>query len=196
MCLETTYIREGNMDRMDDFQAPRKPENEFKNELKEFLHFLNRQVFNQIPSVSALAGVLAGAWVVSTFTASPIKGTLAEWGVIKGGTHVVSSGMYKFLSFALPIAAASVTAYVVQKALKGFREMQIEIGESRATRLSDEVRAELQGKLTVLESARKAGILSWSEYRTKMANIYQPYVRKSGSKVEELIVSKVTAKIQ
>src|SRR3990170_9195 len=124
------------MDRMEDFQAPKKPENEFKNEFKEFLYFLNRQVFNQIPSV---------------------------------------------------------TAYVVQKALKSFREMQIELGESRATRLSDEKRAELQGKLIALEAAREAGILSWSEYRTKMANIYQPYVKKAGSKVEELIVSKVTA---
>lgn len=184
------------MDRMEDFQAPKKPENEFKNEFKEFLYFLNRQVFNQIPSVSALAGVLAGAWVVSTFTASPIKGTLAEWGLIKGGTHVVSSGTYKFLSIALPIAAASVTAYVVQKALKAFREMQIELGESRATRLSEEKRTELQGKLIALEAAREAGILSWNEYRTKMANIYQPYVKKPGSKVEELIISKVTAKIQ
>lgn len=184
------------MNKMDNFQAPKKPENEFKNEFKEFLYFLNRQVFNQIPSVSALAGVLAGAWVVSTFTASPIKGTLAEWGLIKGGTHVVSSGTYKFLSFALPIAAASVTVYVVQKALKAFREMQIELGESRATRLSEEKRAELQGKLTALEAAREAGILSWNEYRTKMANIYQPYVKKPGSKIEELIISKVTAKIQ
>ena len=186
------------MDRMDDFQAPRgpKPDNEFKGEFKEFAYFLNRQIFNQIPGVSALAGVIAGAWVVSTFTASPIKGALAEWGLIQGGTHVVSSGTYKFLSFALPIAAASATAYVVQKALKTFREMQIEIGESRAARLAEDKRAELQGKLTVLEAAREAGILSWNEYRTKMANIYQPYVKKPGSKVRELIVSKVAAKIQ
>ena len=187
------------MDRKDDFfQAPRKPkaDNDFKNEIREFFYFLNRQVFNQIPSVSALAGILTGAWVASTFTASPLKGTLAEWGFIKGGTHVVSSGNYKFLSIALPIAAASLTAYGVQKALKGFREMRIELGEARSARLSEEKRAELQGKLSALEAAREADILSWNEYRTKMANIYQPYVRKSGSKIEEIIVSKVAAKIQ
>lgn len=185
------------MDKTDDFfQAPRKPEKDLKNEFKEFLYYLNRQVFNQIPSVSALAGILAGAWVVSTFTASPIKGTLAEWGFIQGGKHVVSSTTYKLLSVALPIAAASLTAYCVQKGLKAFREMQIELGEARAARLADKARAELQGKLNALEAAREAGILSWNEYRTKMANLYQPYLKKPASKVEEIIVSKVTAKIQ
>jgi hypothetical protein len=183
------------MEKIDAFEAPSKGATEAKNEFREFLYFLNRQVFNQIPGVSALAGILAGAWVVSTFTASPIKGTLAEWGVIQGGTHVVSSGMYKFLSFALPLGAASITAYGVQKALKGFREMQIEIGVSRSARLPEDKRAELNGKLAALENAREAGILTWGEYRTKMANLYQPYVRKP-SKVEELIVSKVSAKIQ
>ena len=185
------------MDRKDDFfQTPRKPADEFKNEIRELLQFLNRQVFNQIPSVSALAGILAGAWVMSTFTASPIRGTLAQWGFIQGGTHVVSSGTYKFLAIALPILATGLTAYAVQKGLKAFREMQIELSEARAKGLSEEKRAELQVKLTALENARDAGILSWNEYRAKMANIYQPFVRKTGSKVEELIVSKVTAKIQ
>jgi hypothetical protein len=158
------------MDRTEEHtRTPRKSDADFvKNEFKEFLYFLNRQLFGQIPSVSAVAGIIAGAWVVSTFTASPIKGALAEWGFTDG----------------------------VQKALKAFREMQIEVGEARAARLSEEVRAELQGKLTALEAAREAGILSWNEYRTKMANIYQPYVKKPGSKVEDLIVSKLTTKIQ
>jgi len=185
------------MDKKDDFfQPPRKSADEFKNELREVLQFLNRQVFNQIPSVSALAGILAGAWVMSTFTASPVKGALAEWGFIQGGTHVVSSGTYKFLSIALPIIATGLTAYAVQKGLKAFREMQIELSEARAKGLSEEKRAELQEKLTALERAREAGILTWNEYRAKLANIYQPFVRKSGSRVEELIVSKVSAKIQ
>lgn len=185
------------MDRMDDFfQTPRKPPGETKNELKELLQFINRQVFNQIPSVSALAGILAGAWVMSTFTASPIKGTLAEWGFIQGGTHVVSSNTYKFLSVALPLLATGLTAYAVQKGLKAFREMQIELSEARAKTLPEEKRAGLQAKLAALETAREAGILTWNEYRTKMANIYQPFVKKPASKVEELIVNKVTAKIQ
>lgn len=178
-------------------QAVKKPDMTIvKSEFKELIYFLNRQVFNQIPSVSAVAGLLAGAWVASTFTASPIKGTLAEWGLIKGGTHVVSTGTYRFLTIILPIVATGVTAYIVQKGLKAFREMQIELNESRVARLSDEVRKELNGKLEVLEKAREAGILSWSEYRSKMANLYLPYARRPGSKIEDLVINKLTTRIQ
>lgn len=185
------------MDKRDNlFQTPDKVAGEYKNELKELIQFLNRQFFNQIPSVSAVAGILAGGWVMSTFTASPVKGTLARWGVIQGGTHVVSSGTYKFLAIAMPVLAAGLTAYAVQRGLKAFREMRIELCEARAKGLSEEKAAELKSKLAILETAREAGMLSWSEYRAKMLNVYQPFVAKPASKVEELIVSKVTAKIQ
>lgn len=178
-------------------QAERKTEVAvLKREFRELLNFVNRQVFNQVPSLSAVAGILAGAWVMSTFTASPIKGTLAQWGFIEGGTRVVSSGTYKFMAVALPIIATSVTAYAVHKALNAFREMQIELYQSRAARLSEETRAALQAKLTALENAKAEGIISWGEYRAKMVNIYQPFVGNPESKVEKLIISKVTAKIQ
>lgn len=167
-----------------------------KEELKELLNFVNRQVFNQIPSLSAIAGVIAGAWVMSTFTASPIKGALAEWGLIEGGTRVVSSGTYKFMAIALPIIATSVTAYVVHKGLYAFREMQIELYQSRSARLSEEARGALQSRLTALENARDAGILSWGEYRAKMVGVYQPFVGNPESRVGKLIMSKVGAKIQ
>lgn len=167
-----------------------------KSEAKELLNFINRQVFNQIPSVSAFAGLLVGAWVVSNFTASPIKGTLAQWGLIEGGTHVVSSGTYKFLSVALPLIATGVTAYIVQKGLKAFREMQLELNQGRVARLGEDVQAEINAKLAILEKAREAGLVSLSEYQTKTASLYQSYVGKKPSKVEGLIINKITNKIQ
>lgn len=185
------------MDKTAAPQASSKSEMDFlKGEFKELLNFVNRQVFNQIPSLSAIAGIIAGAWVMSTFTASPIKGTLAEWGLIEGGTHVVSSGTYKFMAVVLPVLATSVTAYVVHKALYSFREMQIELYQSRAARLDDKTLSILRTKLTALENAKAEGILSWSEYRAKMVGIYHPFVGKPGSKMEKVIMSKVSAKIQ
>lgn len=165
-------------------------------EFSEFTKFVHRQVFNQVPSLSAIAGILAGAWVMSTFTASPIKGMLAEWGLMQGGTRVVSSGTYKFMAVALPILATSFTAYAVHKALYAFREMQIELYQSRVSRLSEDARAALGAKLKALENAKDEGILSWGEYRAKMVNVYQPFVGNRESKVEKFIMSKVGAKIQ
>lgn len=185
------------MEKTAEPQAARKPEMDYlKGELKELLNFVSRQVFNQIPSLSAIAGIIVGAWVMSTFTASPIKGTLAEWGVIEGGTRVVSSGTYKFMAVVLPILATSITAYIVHKALYSFREMQIELYQSRAARLDEKTLALLRTKLTALENAKVEGILSWGEYRAKMVGVYHPFVSKPESKVEKAIISKVTAKIQ
>lgn len=167
-----------------------------KKEFGEFTSFVHRQVFNQVPSLSAIAGILAGAWVMSNFTASPIKGMLAEWGLIDGGTRVVSSGTYKFMAITLPILATSLTAYAVHKALYAFREMQIELYQSRAARLPEEARAPLDAKLKALENAKDQGVLSWGEYRAKLVMVYQPFVGRAESKMEKLIMSKVTAKIQ
>ncbi len=161
-------------------------------ESKELLNFINRQVFNQIPSVSAVIGLLAGAWVSSTFTTSPLKGQLASWGLIKGGRHVISSGSYKLLSIVLPILAIGVTAYVVQKALKVFRGRQLERNMAKAAQLGKEVQAELQGKLTLLEKAREAGLVSEGEYSTKRANLYHAYSRILPPKIEEFIIRKLT----
>lgn len=169
-----------------------------KSEAKELIGFISRQVFNQIPSVSAVAGILVGTWVASNFTASPLKGFLAEWGLIKGGTHVVSSGTYKFLSVLLPMLVTGVTAYAVHKGLKAFREMKLEVNISRVSRLGAEVQAELKGKLALLEKTKEAGILSQGEFDTKVAGLYQSYAnkKKSSSKVEDLIVSKLSGKLQ
>ncbi|MBI5468729.1 MAG: hypothetical protein HY891_06300, partial [Deltaproteobacteria bacterium] len=50
-------------------------------ESRELLFFINRQAFRQIPSLSAIGGILVGAWISSTFTTSPIKGALASFGL-------------------------------------------------------------------------------------------------------------------
>lgn len=177
-------------------RAQRRPSKDAGSEVSEIVQSLTKQLFNQIPSVSALAGIAAGIWVMSTFTASPLKGMLAEMGLIKGATHVVSSATYRFLSIALPVAAAGTAAYAVQKGLKAFREMRIEISEARAKNLDEHRRAELDAKLGALEAAKDAGILSWNEYRAKMAGVYQPFVTRPRSKVEELIADRVASKIQ
>src|SRR5512139_4228374 len=85
---------------------------------KELSAFLARQAFNQIPGMSAVAALIVGAWVASTFTTSPFKAFMARWGLMKGGRHVVSGGTYRFLSLVLPIFVAAVTAYAVSKILK------------------------------------------------------------------------------
>lgn len=168
-----------------------------KSEAKEVMSFLGKQVFNQIPSVSAVTGILVGTWVASNFTASPLKGFLAEWGLMKGGTHVVSSGTYKFLSVLLPMLVTGITAYAVHKGLKAFREMKLEVNMSRVSRLSPEVQAELKSKLALLEKTREAGILSQGECETKVAGLYQSYAKKKSlSKVEELLVSRLSGKLQ
>jgi len=180
----------------DSFKTQRKTSKDAGGEVNEILQSLTKQLFNQIPSVSALAGIAAGIWVMSTFTASPLKGMLAEMGFIKGATHVVSSATYRFLSIALPVAAAAGAAYAVQKRLKAFREMRIEISEARARNLDGERLAELDAKLVALEAAKDAGVLSWNEYRAKLAVVYQPFVTRPRSKVEELIADRVASKIQ
>jgi hypothetical protein len=77
-------------------------------ELGELFYYINKRVFSQIPGVSAIAGLLVGSWVASTFTTSRLKGFLASWGLIKGGTRVVSTTTYSFLSISLPILAADI----------------------------------------------------------------------------------------
>ncbi len=161
-------------------------------ELRELFYFINKQVFKQIPSISAVGGILVGAWVSSTFTTSRVKGTLASFGVIKGGTHVVSPGTYRFLSIFLPIITAGITAYVIQKTLKTYREKQLDRNMARVASLGQEVQAEVRERLTLLEKAKEAGLLSAGEYQTKRANLYQAYSKALPSKIEEFIIKKLT----
>ncbi len=160
-------------------------------ELKEFAYHINKQLFSQIPGVSAIAGLLAGSWVASTFTNSPIKGYLSSWGLMKGGTHVVSTTTYRFLSVFLPILVTAMTAYIVRKALKTYRERRLERNMAHVAQLGQEVQAELRDKMRLLEKAREAGLISENEYQTKTANLYQSYSRTYHSTIEAMIIKKL-----
>lgn len=161
--------------------------------IKEFMELsqsLANQALNQIPGVSALAALLVGAWVASTFTTSPIKAALAEWGLIDGGRQVVSGHTFQFLSVFLPLAVAGVTAYLVQKLLKRFRERQMATHMALTAQLSRELRRALQDKLAILEQAKEADLISAGEYLTKKAALYRAYARIRSAQIEDFIIHK------
>lgn len=164
----------------------------FIKEFKEFSQQLLKQIYNQIPGVSAIAGLIAGGWIGSTFTTSPFTAALASWGIIEGGRHVVSGTTYKFLSVVIPLLAAGLTAYAVQKLLKTFRTRQMETNIAIIENSSQEIREILAEKLIILEKARDAGILSQREYFTKKANLYQTYSRILPEQIKELLINKLT----
>lgn len=154
-------------------------------------HFL-RQVFNQIPAVSAAVGIFAGTWVASTFTTSPWKATLARLGVMKGGTRVVSGPTYKFLSTVLPMLAVAVTAWLVQKALRRYRELQLQRDMEDVAARTGEVQAAVAERMVVLEKAASLGLLSSSEFATKKADLYARHARRLPANVHKLIISKIS----
>ena len=160
-------------------------------EFREFIYHTNKQLFGQIPGVSAVVGILVGTWIASTFTNSPLKGFLSSWGLMKGGTHVVSTTTYRLLSVALPILFTALTAYLVQKGLKRYRQKRLEGNMAYVAQLGKEVQAELRGKISILDKAREAGLLSENEYQTKLANLYQAYSRNYHTKLEEIIIKKL-----
>ncbi len=161
-------------------------------ELHELFRYIHMDLFRKIPGVSAIAGLLVGSWVASTFTTSRFKGFLASWGLIKGGTRVVSTTSYSFLSFSLPILSAAITAYIVQKAMMAYREKQLRKNIICAAQLSKEVQAEIQEKLNILEKAKDAGLVTESEYSTKKSYLYQAYSRAFPFKFQEFLIQKLT----
>jgi hypothetical protein len=160
-------------------------------ELKDIAYHVKKQLFAQIPGVSAIAGLLVGSWVASTFTNSRIKGHLSSWGLMKGGTHVVSPRTYRILSVFLPILVTAITAYIVQKALKIYREKQLERNMAHVAQLGQEVQSELRDKMRILDKAKEADLISYNEYQTKTANLYQSYSRTYHSKIEAIIIKKL-----
>ena len=162
-------------------------------ELGELFRYINQQIFNQIPGVSAVAGLLVGSWVASTFTTSRFKGFLASWGIIKGGSRVVSTTTYSFLSIVLPILAAAITAYFVQKAMKVFREKQLYKNKALVSQLGNAIQSEIGEKINILKKAEQMGLLTESEYQTKMANLYQTYARSFPFKFQEFLIKKLSS---
>ncbi len=162
-------------------------------ESKEIAFHVNKQLFSQIPGVSAIVGLLVGSWVASTFTNSPIKGYLSSWGLMKGGTHVVSTTTYRFLSVFLPIIVTAITAYLVQKALRIYRQKGLERNMAHVAQLGQEVQSGLRDKMSILDKAKEAGLISDNEYQTKIANLYQAYSRNDHSRIEEIIIKKLAS---
>ncbi len=163
----------------------------FAQEMRELTYLIKKQSLSQIPNISAITGILIGSWVASTFTTSPVRGFLASWGIIKGGTRVVSSTTYKFLSVSLPIIAVAITAYAVQKALKIYRERELAKDTAVVAQLGPEVQSELLDRMNILGKAKEAGLISEGEYRTKKSVLYQSYARTSQSKIKDFIINKM-----
>jgi len=160
---------------------------------KELSAFLARQAFNQIPGMSAVAALIVGGWVASTFTTSPVRAFLSRWGLLKGGRHVVSGGTYRLLSIVLPILAAAVTAYAVSKILKIVREQQMQQNMIKVSQLGEEVQALVNDRLAILEKAKEAGLLSAGEHLTKKANLYNEYARIPSSQITDLLIGKLAS---
>jgi hypothetical protein len=160
-------------------------------EARELAYQVNKQLFSQIPGVSAIVGLLVGSWVSATFTNSPVRGLLSSWGIMRGGTHVVSTTTYRLISVVLPIIAIAISAYIVQKVLKIYRARQLEMNRGYVAELGAALQSELNGKISILDKAREAGLLSDNEYQSKIAGLYQTYSRNSHSPIEEIIIKKL-----
>jgi hypothetical protein len=160
---------------------------------KELSAFLARQAFNQIPGVSAVAALIVGWWVASTFTTSPFRAFLARWGLVKGGRHIISGGTYRFLSIVLPILVAAVTAYAVSRIMKVVREQQMRKNMIRISQLGEEIQALVNDRLAILEKAKEAGLLSDGEYLMKKANLCTEYARIPSSQITDLLIVKLTS---
>ena len=160
-------------------------------ELQEIREHASRQVFSQIPGVSAVAAFSAGGWVASRYTTSPVKAALARWGFIKGGSRVVSAPAYKMLSVGLPMAVAALTAYLVQKVLKRVRERRLQSDMGKVAMMGAEVRSLVQERMAILDKAKSAELLTASEYMTKKADLYAACSRILPRQVNDLILSKL-----
>lgn len=144
-------------------------------ELKELALTINKQFFGQIPGVSALTGLAAGAWVASTFTTSSFRGALAHWGLTSGPSIVVSENTYRVLAVAMPVLATAIVMYVVQKLLHAYREWRLASDMRRIDAMNESVRCEVGFCMALLDQAREVKLLSAGEHHTKKCELYQSF---------------------
>ena len=76
--------------------------------------------------------------------------------------------------------------------MKTVHEMQLRRNMAKVALLGKEVQSELEEKLTILNTAKEAGLISGGEYLAKKANLYQAYARNFPSELEELLIRKLT----
>jgi hypothetical protein len=169
--------------------------NRLSGESKELLSFVTKHLFNKVPSMSALAGILMGAWVSSTFSTPPVRSMMALFGIVNHGASadVASPLAYSLLSVFLPLFSAASTIYLAQKALKSYRKRQLGKYAEAASRMDREKLSELGSKLALLEEAKNSGLLTTGEYETKIAILYQSYTGTLPSGAQEFIVKKLTS---
>lgn len=168
--------------------------NRLSGEPKEFLSFVKKHLFNKVPSVSALSGVVAGAYVSSVFTSSPVQGMMTAIGILGRNADIASPPALRLFSIFLPLFAAATTVYLVQKWLKSFRKKQIAKYREMTARLDKTRQEELASKLDLLEKAKETGLITGSEYEAKLAGLYQGYTKTLlPPSVEEFILKKLTS---
>ncbi|CAG0931824.1 hypothetical protein PLCT1_01906 [Planctomycetaceae bacterium] len=164
-------------------------------ESRELLGFFARHLFNKVPSVSALSGILVGAWVSSAFSTPPARSAMALLGILEAGRNasVASPLSYSLLSIFLPLFLGATTIYAVQKALKAYRSGKLARYAEAASLLGPEKLSELKASLAVLDAAREKKLLNSGEYETKLAVLYKGYTGRLPSGIEEFIVKKLTS---
>jgi hypothetical protein len=74
-----------------------------------------------LPKGPALAGMVVGWWVASTYTDSQLRSALRSIGIGHGGTHVVSGSTLKAMNFWLPLLAAAGCAYLGERVAAFYR---------------------------------------------------------------------------
>lgn len=146
-------------------------------ELKALALTINRQFFSQIPGVSALTGILVGAWVSSTFTTSRFWGAIANLGFTQGPRVVVSEGTFKLLSITLPALSTAIVIYVVQKLLHTYRSKRLASDMRILAAFDEDVRREVEFRMALLDQARDLKLLTVSEHQTKQCELYQSFAR-------------------
>ena len=77
--------------------------------------------------------------------------------------------------------------------MKAFREKQLKRNMARVAQLGEDIQSELWEKLSILEKAKEAGLISASEYCTKKADLYQSYSRTYLFKFEEFLIKKLSS---
>lgn len=168
--------------------------NSLSGETKEFFNFIKKHLFNKVPSASALAGVAAGAFVSSAFDTAPARSMMETFGIMGANADVVSPAAHRIFSVFLPLFAAATTVYVVQKWLKAYRKKQMARYALMAERLDNERKEELSSRLALLEKAKETGLLTGSEYDSKLSGLYHAYTKTIlPPEVGEFIFRKLTS---
>ena len=68
-----------------------------------------------LPRSPALVGLAVGWWLANTYTDSHVRSALRSLGIGHGGTRVVSGDTYQAMRFWLPLVAAALCAYLVDR---------------------------------------------------------------------------------